>query len=583
MFGRNRDRMAGDRKSRMDKIWVLIPPWAILGAVMILVPIFGYLTLGNIHKHKELTTQLLVERGEALIRSFEAGARTGEGLKWGSFQLEKLVFETAQQPGVDYLIITDATGKILADSDPSMVGESYVTDLDLRSISGMKRITWREVPDPEGADTFEVYRGFLPEQEFFGGFERSPASGQSQTRSGLVIFVGLDMEPVIAARDQDTKNTLVTAVILLFLGFAGIIFLFMAQGYRVAQVSLARVKAFSDSLVEHMPLGLVAVDSAGMIMAFNEAAEALFGCSARDVLGKPATEVIPPGCFDLIRMLGADKTIMEKEQECLVSEGRSILLDAIAMALRDHEGALVGHVVLFRDLTELQHLRSEVERNRRLASIGSLAAGVAHEIRNPLSSIKGFATYFRERFSENPDDLKMAGIMVEEVDRLNRVVSQLLDFSRPMMLARKRESILPVLQHVIKTIEEEARGKGILIRADLPDDMPSLSFDSDRMTQVFLNLFFNAFAAMESGGVLSVRLSHQDDRTLRIEVSDTGKGISKEDLPRIFDPYFTTRPSGTGLGLAIVHRIIEVHNGEIRVESESGKGTTFTIFMHLGE
>jgi two-component system, NtrC family, sensor histidine kinase HydH len=576
--------MVMDKKNWMKSFWVMIPPWAILGAVVILVPIFAYLTLGNIHKHKELTTQLLVERGEALIRSFEAGARTGEGLKWGSFQLEKLVFETAQQPGVDYLIITDATGKILADSDPSMVGESYMTDLDLQSVSGMNQVGWRQVPDAEGADTFEVYRGFLPEQEFFGGFERStPESGRSRNRSGLVIFVGLNMGPVLAARDQDTRSTLVTAVVLLLLGFAGIISLFMAQGYRVAQVSLARMKAFSDSLVEHMPLGLVAVDPAGLIMAFNDAAEALLGCSARDVLGKPVAEVIPAGCCDLIRTLGTDKIIMEKEHEYPVSEGRSILLDAIAMALRDDEGVFMGHVILLRDLTELQHLRGEVERSRRLASIGSLAAGVAHEIRNPLSSIKGFATYFRERFSENPEDLKVAGIMVEEVDRLNRVVGQLLDLSRPMTLARKTEPILPVVQHAIKMVEAEAHKKGISIRSDLAANMPALPFDSDRMTQVFLNLFLNASAAMEPGGVLSVRLSRQDDRTLRVDVSDTGKGISKEDLPRIFDPYFTTRPSGTGLGLAIVHRIIEAHDGEIRVESEPGKGTTFTVFMRLGE
>jgi two-component system, NtrC family, sensor histidine kinase HydH len=204
---------------------------------------------------------------------------------------------------------------------------------------------------------------------------------------------------------------------------------------------------------------------------------------------------------------------------------------------------------------------------------------VAHEIRNPLSSLKGFATYFRQRYGEVPDDVKVADIMIQEVDRLNRVITELLEFSRPMELKRKATDLAGLARHVLRTVEGQAREKGITVKADLSPGFPEAFIDSDRMTQVFLNLFLNALAAMDRGGVLSVNVTRHDEGSLRVSVTDTGAGIRKGDIGRVFDPYYTTKPSGTGLGLAIVHRIVEAHGGEIRLESEPGKGTTFTILL----
>jgi len=208
---------------------------------------------------------------------------------------------------------------------------------------------------------------------------------------------------------------------------------------------------------------------------------------------------------------------------------------------------------------------------------------VAHEIRNPLSSLKGFATYFRQRYGGVPEDVKVADIMIQEVDRLNRVITELLEFSRPMELKRKATDLAGLVRHALGTIEGQARERAIAVQSHLPPSIPRAFIDPDRMTQVFLNLFLNALAAMDRGGVLTVGTARQDDDTLRVSVADTGTGIRKEDLGRVFDPYFTTKPSGTGLGLAIVHRIVEAHGGEIRLESEPGKGTTFTILLPIGE
>jgi two-component system, NtrC family, sensor histidine kinase HydH len=562
--------------SKKNKVWLLVPPWVILGAVAVLVPLFAFFTWENVNRHQEMSTRLLLEKGEALIRSFEAGARAGEGMAWGSFQLQKLLIETAQQPGVEYFTITDTDGRILADSDPGVVGETYATDLDLKALSRQGTAQWRIVAGTEGPDIFEVYRRFAPREEPYGGFN-------AKGKGSYVIFAGLNMAPVQAAHDQDTRNTIITATVLLLISIAGIVSLFLALGYRSARASLSKVKALSDSLVEHMPVGLVAVDPEDRVMVFNDTAEKLFGRTAAEVIGKSASEILPPACMDVLRALGKDRPIIEEELDCAAGEGRTVPLEVIAAVSRDDEGVLIGRIALVRDLSELQHLRNEVERSQRLAAVGSLAAGVAHEIRNPLSSIKGFATYFRQRYGGVPDDVKVADIMIQEVDRLNRVITELLEFSRPMALKRKETDLAVLARQVLGTVEGQARDKGITVRTDLPPGLPEAFIDPDRITQVFLNLFLNALAAMERGGILSVGLARQDERCLRVAVSDTGMGIRKEDLGRVFDPYFTTKPSGTGLGLAIVHRIVEAHGGEIRLQSEPGKGTTFTILLPVVE
>jgi two-component system sensor histidine kinase HydH len=599
-----------DKRYGKKRLWAVIPPWLIIGAVVILVPVFIFLTLENINRQKDQTTRLLVEKGAALIRSFEAGARTGIGLRWGGFQLQKLLMEMAEQPDIDYLIVTDTRGTILADSDPLRLGAIYGRDLGLAKISGSEKLAWRQVPNSEGADSFEVYRRFAPMREPLPGFPEpfqaqppreappavslspgspgspgapSPGPPAAAAPSGLVIFVGLNMGPIDAAHEEDKRHTIWMAILFLLIGCAGIISLLFAQGYRTARSSLSRIKAFSDSLVQNMPIGLVATDAGGRLSAFNQTAEAILKRAAGEVLGKPAEEILPGSCRELFRTLALERRLIEREIDCTVAEGRMIPLDVIATTLREEDGAFVGHVILFRDMTEIRRLEEEIARSRRLASLGSLAAGVAHEIRNPLSSIKGFATWFRERYRENPEDRETAEVMIREVDRLNRVITQLLEFARPLTMDRVATPLPAVIRHALRMVEGDARAKGIVVQTDLSPEIGEIPIDADRMTQVFLNLFQNAITAMEVGGVLRISLARRDEKIVRLTITDTGVGIPGKDLPRVFDPYFTTRPSGTGLGLAIVQKIIEAHGGEVRLESEPGKGTTATILLPGGK
>jgi len=600
--------MAKQKSGRRRKFWAVVPPWLIIGAVAVLAPLFVFMTLQNIDRQKEQTSRLLVEKGAALIRSFEAGARTGIGMRWGGFQLQKLLMESAEQPGIDYLIVTDLNGTILADSDPSRLGMGYGLDLDLPGIFRSEALGRRQVPNSEGADTFEVYRRFAPTDDRSPGFPdpfsaRSPLeapppgftasppprsagppppgrpAASESVSPGMVIFVGLDMGPIEEAHAEDIRHTIWMAILFLLIGCSGVISLLLAQGYRAAHSSLSRIKAFSDSLVENMPIGLVAADGKGVLIAFNQTAEEILDRSAGEALGKKAEEILPGSCREIFQALAEKGGLIEREIDCTMAEGKMIPLEVIATALNEEDGTFVGHVLLFRDLTEMRRLKQEVARSHRLASLGSLAAGVAHEIRNPLSSIKGFATYFRERYRENAADRETAEVMIREVDRLNRVITQLLEFARPMTMHRAPASLQALIRHSLRTVEGQAREKGISLESDLPPEIGPVSLDADRIGQVLLNLCLNSLASMETGGTLRVSLGRAGRQTVRIDIADTGAGIRKEDLPRIFDPYFTTKSSGTGLGLAIVHRIVEAHGGEIRIDSETGRGTTVTLLL----
>ena len=565
---------------------------------MILVPIFVFWTFSTINKQKETMTLLLLEKAAALIRSFEAGARTGMmgmmGMRASAFQLQKLLVETAQQPDIVYLIVTDLKGRIVAHNDPTRRGGTHGGDLDLERAFRSEMLQWRIVANSDGARTFEVFRQFSPSRIYFRRPHNrmmdkvwrrphvSPAEPAPQSEQ--IIFVGLDMGSIEAARKEDARHTMLMALILLLIGFAGIVSLFLAQAYRSARASLTRIKAFSDTVVENMPIGLVVIDADRKVASFNQAAEGLLHLASSEVLGKDAHEVLPQQVWSLINGQQMEKGIKEREIDCALANGKMLTLEVIASSLEADDGISLGDLILFRDLTEIQNLKREIERNQRLASLGRLAAGIAHEIRNPLSSIKGFATYFGERYKEIPEDQKTAEIMVQEVERLNRVIGQLLEFARPVSLQKKPTSLHGVIQRSLKMVERESRDANVKIDTNLSPEIELASIDPDGINQVLLNLYLNAIEAMEHGGTLSVELSKEpNSRRTKIAVSDTGVGIRKEDLIHIFDPYFTTKQSGTGLGLAIVHKIVESHGGEVRVESEPGKGTTVSVFLPVSD
>ena len=572
------------------KFWTGVPPWVLLGAVAVLLPIFAFMTVQNIHREKEFTTRLLLEKGAALIRSFEAGTRTGMmGMQRGGFQLQRLLTETSQLPDITYLVVTDAGGNVIAHSDLDRVGSTYGEGVDVAAVAQSKKLEWRVVKSADGAQVFEVFRKFEPAGPPAGIMRgplmrRLPPGFEFPPDPPRVIFVGLDMTSIDEARRSDVTHAILMGTILLLAGFAGITLLLLAQSYRSARTTLSRIKAFSDHVVENMPIGLVASDSGQRIAAFNQVAESVLKLTAVAAIGMPAEQILPPSLWAELKESAAAETVIEHDIECTLADGRRIPLEIGAGRLTDESGRYLGSILLFKDLSEIRALRTEIARNQRLATVGRLAAGVAHEIRNPLSSIKGFATYFQERYRENAQDARTASILIQEVDRLNRVVSQLLEFSRPVSILARPVRLSRLIGDTLKLIDSQAREKGVTVQTDIPADPGEVRLDPDQMSQVLLNLFLNSMEAMDSGGALTVRVeAAADGSRLEIRVADTGCGIRPEDLPQVFEPYFTTKPTGTGLGLAIAHHIIEAMGGDIAVASRPGSGTTFTLKLPLAK
>lgn len=234
---------------------------------------------------------------------------------------------------------------------------------------------------------------------------------------------------------------------------------------------------------------------------------------------------------------------------------------------------------------EVRRLEQEIRRNEKLAAVGTMAAGVAHEIRNPLSSIKGYATYFQQRFPEGSEDREAAGVLVGEVNRLNKVISDLLDLARPRTVKLQPVNIQHVVAYTLRLIRQTAQKRNIALQCKIAQRVPDVLADMETLGQALLNLCLNALEAMGDGGTLTIAVSGGRAR-LCLMVVDTGQGIPQDTLERIFEPYFTTKGSGTGLGLPVVHRIIAAHKARIDVSSrvagqttDQGGQTVFRIWL----
>jgi two-component system sensor histidine kinase HydH len=582
---------------RNNKGAVHASPWIIVGSVVILLITVVVLAVQNFNREKRYMSRILSEKGAALITAVQAGARTGMmGGMWGAQQVQTLIEQTALLPDVLYITIINRNGLVLASSQGRLIGTQLTDSPYLNGIDPSDKIHWKIISQENRPRAFEVYRIFKPisnwdsritnrmRQMMRGrGMMMNPdndwwsTSGKAQDEQ--IILVGLDPKPFEDARKEDIRNTVIISGVLVILGLAGFISMFWMQSYRSAKKSLQDTSAIADEVVTSLPVGLIATDKDGKIAFFNNAAERITGLNLSEARGKDPENILPSHFCGLKEFLDRGESINEREMECEFTADKTVPVSVSASKIINEEGQFLGHVLIIRDLGEVRQLQDEIRRKEKLAAIGGLAAGVAHEIRNPLSSIKGIATYFKDKFDKDSGDEEMAGVMIKEVDRLNRVISELLEFARPTELKPKSTAINSLIEHSVRLVEKEAAAKNIEIKSDLSQQPLSARIDSDRFSQCLLNLYLNSMQAMEKDGQLIIKASRTHDNLVEIEIRDTGQGIQAENLDKIFDPYFTTKPKGTGLGLAIVHKIVEAHNGNIRVRSVPGQGTAFTISM----
>ncbi|MDA3789169.1 MAG: ATP-binding protein [Desulfobacula sp.] len=582
--------------------FTLISPLFLIGILLIMLPIFTFMTLDRLEKEKEFFTQRLLEKGVSLIRTFEAGTRTGMfTMQWGAKRIQAMLLETALQPEVIYMMITSKDGRIVAHSDASLVGQIFDAMPGTVKINEDTAMVYHRVRlQKDQSQVFEVFKRFVPIKSGarrrhmrmdgvpMHTYHNSPDMSKfekenkdwSQTylkhqgdmlpeMAEHYIFAGLSMERARIARDELLKETVLRGILFFILGCVGMAALFVFQAYRSAKASLTSVKAFSDNVIQNMPSGLITINPDHEITSVNNA--------AKNILGGDLTQPYPQ-MVELIKEMEISQDVLNREINLVVAPNRKVGLDITASPIKDYENQIMGYLFLFRDLTQIRELKKQVETNKRLAAIGKLAAGVAHEIRNPLSSIKGFATYFGKRYEDKDSDKEIAQIMVKEVERINRSVTQLLEFAKPMAVEKKQVDIKEMISHSLKLVHHDLGQKNIETKVNIDTKKIVIHTDGDRMNQVLLNLYINAIEALDDKGILEIQVQDAAmDEQIEIRVKDNGQGIDEASLDLIFDPYFTTRPTGTGLGLSIVHRIIENLDASIRVESKKGKGTCFII------
>ena len=622
-----------------------LSPWLIVGSAVILGLAIAFWAVKNACQERENMTRNLLDRSGALIWALEGGVRAGMGMRISASHLQYLLEETAKQPGIAYMAVVTQQGQILAHNDRDLIGDELYSPEIMAELAPAVTPRWRIVRPENSGEIFEVCKIFSPlpgfrehmrhgmrqgpftdddrnmeERRGMGGhggmrrhggirmhggmgrhmgaipgdastgnatdspFRRGPAIDD---RKDPVIVVGLDMQSAEDTLAAGQRSTLFTALLVGLLGIGGLLSLFWAQSYRLSRRLLQDTKAFAAEVVGSLPLGMLILDASNRVSQTNAVAESILGQPGRELLGKTPSQLKGIDWEAVAARVGQGRSVLEEEHALILpgqdqASGQSLPVSVSASRILNDEGEALGTLFLLRDLREVKHLQEQLRRSERLSTLGNMAARVAHEIRNPLSSIKGFATFLGS-CHDNAEGKEAARAMIGEVDRLNRVVSELLDFARPSQLRIAPVSLNDTLQRALRLVELDADDKGVALRfTPAPSDV-LIAADAERVTQALLNLFLNAVQATPSGGTLSAAVLPPRDNRVGIEISDTGRGMSPEVLAQIFNPYFTTKATGSGLGLSIVQKLIEDHNGDVKVTSAEGRGTTVMIRLPLAE
>lgn len=339
----------------------------------------------------------------------------------------------------------------------------------------------------------------------------------------------------------------------------------LTTGIARKDIDIETLTLFNTEVIENTPSGLFSTTPEGKVVLFNRAAEEITGLSREDARGKDIG-----GIFPFIMSPRA-----QRRSEAVVRFGDAEKVIGLSVScMRDAGGRETGFIGVFQDLTELKRLAEEIKKKEKLAAVGELSAKIAHEIRNPLASLKGSVEMLRENTGSPEQRERLMGIALGEMDRLNTIITDFLDYSKPSAPVLADVDLNAVLDEILEMLGNSG-AVGISVRRAFSGHLP-VKADSQKLQQVFWNLGINALDAMAGGGELSVE-TRAADGEVEITFSDTGTGIRKEDLEKIFFPFFTTKNTGTGLGLSIAYRIVEDHGGRITVESIPGKGSRFGV------
>jgi len=574
-------------------------------------------------------------RGEVLARSL-AATSTGPLLLYNFTAIEQNVTQVAREADVVYAIILDAEGKIVAHSRrPELVGSVLKGPVPERAAEASQLLVQESVQRKSGEALYDIAFPVYIEGQKWGTarvglskrrmdvqirrarWELTALSLATLLIGGLgAAFVARRIaRPVrqlaagaeaIARGDLDQQIEPAGADEI---GQLALTFNHMAAQLRAHQSEIesanaelrcrfeevAELKNYTDSILGSVTSGIATLDLDGRVATLNPAAEMLTGLFAPEVAGRYCLEVFAhsPDLGELLM-----ETLERRSGVANVSltlrrpNGTTLPIEMSTAPLRGREGKDLGVVGVFRDVTVLRELEEQVRRSDRMAALGTLAAGLAHEIKNPLTSLRTFTRFMPRKFDDERFRERFQRVVPHELERINAIVEQLLELARPARLAFQPVRLAELMERTLDLYADQIEGKGVEVRREYARDCAPIQADPEYLYQAFGNLVANALDAMETGGRLTLRVGWNQGgdppgppqpgasgRYLKVEIEDTGKGISWSQADKVFNPFFTTKASGTGLGLALTHKIVEDHRGRISLRSVPGKGTTFRVIL----
>lgn len=540
---------------------------AILVSMIVAWQIIG----SKLEERRAEMLDLMYLRSESLAWAIEGGARaTGRGD--GRNSLSPLLVELSRQPGIAWLALVNREGKIIADSNPELVGQLLYSPAEIAALDASTELHSRFSPDDP--QVFETWKSFSPWR--LGHRKHGDHRGEE------IVFVALDASSFRADLDDYADQLRLFAFLLIaffiLLGVVG----FYAVNYSFSRKSLKDAKVLVRQIIDNYPEAMLVCDADGEIVLHNRACESLISprigqfSQIRSLPGFPGREIL--------ENVGPGRPMRDGEFELVKGDGEGIPVSISAALIAHDNGGAMGYLVTCRDLRQIRQLQAKLEESRRLSAMGQLAAGVAHEIRNPLGAICGYATYLKDKLAGDEMGQAAAELLEEEARRLDSALSDLLHLARRPTLAYEDIDVEGLLQRVAAVALPDAGQKNIVIEIAPVENASPLRADANRLLQALLNLVLNAIQAADRGGriVLSASGSEEADGPWEICVEDDGPGIPPDILSRIFTPYFTTRADGTGLGLSLVQQIVEAHGGSVNVKSAAGKGTTFCLILPGG-
>ena len=536
---------------------------------LLLLSLLTWLTVQRRDRNQDMWRESLTKQGSFILGALDALNRSGGrrmrhmiGPEAARARFQYLVEELGRVGLVESLVIVDQEGRILVSTDPEQIGQPAPG-----ADQWWARL--RQAPEAGGfaPKGFEVIRLFRPMRW--------------QSIGPRVARVILPLDEFRAAQKAETRQA-VFAGASIFIAALG---LFVVLLFFHDRRTLARLQETTGHVIDQMPTGFITADARGMVLSANRAAGQLF---ERLASRKPAkvklSDLLGAELWDRLAALSEGRAIPEEEAVLPGREDESgagtgglpVALSAVRIPTGPEDPT--AFIVNLRDLREMKTLQDQLRRSERLAALGSLSAGVAHEIRNPLSSIRGIAKYLGDRMAPDSAEAQYAGVIIDEANRLNRVVGDLLAYARPKSPSLSLGDLNQSVDRVLELVQEQAASSGVSLKADpAPGDLPAL-IDQDQIHQVILNLVLNA---VESGAEKVTVTTERTDKDLKLIVSDDGPGVAEADREKIFNPFFTTKAKGSGLGLAVSQRIVEEHGGRLTLENR-GPGACFRLTLPSG-